>query len=489
MLPCPMLPELLAAIAVVAAKYDVEIPVVAHAGDGNTHPIIVFDATDPAPGSGPGPPSTTSCTQPSRSAARSPASTGSAAPRRRPPGPAGTRRHGADPPGQGRPGPGRDPEPGRHPLTCPHDPRSSTLRTRPLQPLPGGDRRARAAAARPPRPGLPRADGRDVRHAPHVWRTDSAGTLPVSATGSAAWTRWSSTSSSPGTAWFRGGQRAVRSAHVRRAARYGAEVVRVEHGLGRGSIPVGARARGGDRRARRRCRGPRPRPPPAPAAARRPGGPPASATRCCCVDCVTSVGDIRSALDEAGVDAASPARRSASTCPPGLAPFTFSARAFGRGVDKPRGWYFDLGLLGRVRGEAPAPAAAPTTTRRRSTWSARLHGGLAIGCSRRGSRRSGARHGERRRQAAPGRSRGDGSGAVGSRGTASRSSPPSRSPDGGRLGRRTPFLLLERHDLEIGAGAGAFASSVWRIGLMGYDARPDAALLVLAALRDALAHA
>ncbi len=49
--------------------------------------------------------------------------------------------------------------------------------------------------------------------------------------------------------------------------------------------------------------------------------------------------------------------------------------------------------------------------------------------------------------------------------------------------------LLERHDIEIGAGAGAYAASVWRIGLMGHNARPDAALLVLAALKDALANA
>lgn len=40
--PIPLLPELLARIAAVAAKHDVEIPVVAHAGDGNTHPIIVY---------------------------------------------------------------------------------------------------------------------------------------------------------------------------------------------------------------------------------------------------------------------------------------------------------------------------------------------------------------------------------------------------------------------------------------------------------------
>lgn len=45
--PVPLLPRLLESIAAVAAAYDVEIPVVAHAGDGNTHPIIVYDPADP----------------------------------------------------------------------------------------------------------------------------------------------------------------------------------------------------------------------------------------------------------------------------------------------------------------------------------------------------------------------------------------------------------------------------------------------------------
>jgi len=42
--PVPLLPDLLRAIAEIAAEHDVEIPTVAHAGDGNTHPIIVHDA-------------------------------------------------------------------------------------------------------------------------------------------------------------------------------------------------------------------------------------------------------------------------------------------------------------------------------------------------------------------------------------------------------------------------------------------------------------
>ena len=45
--PVPLLPDLLRAISSAADRHGVEIPVVAHAGDGNTHPIIVYDAGDP----------------------------------------------------------------------------------------------------------------------------------------------------------------------------------------------------------------------------------------------------------------------------------------------------------------------------------------------------------------------------------------------------------------------------------------------------------
>ena len=45
--PIPLLPDLVDGIAEIAARHQVDIPVVAHAGDGNTHPIIVFDPNDP----------------------------------------------------------------------------------------------------------------------------------------------------------------------------------------------------------------------------------------------------------------------------------------------------------------------------------------------------------------------------------------------------------------------------------------------------------
>ena len=46
--PVPRLPDLLAGIEEIAVRNDVRIPVVAHAGDGNTHPIIVTPPGDEA---------------------------------------------------------------------------------------------------------------------------------------------------------------------------------------------------------------------------------------------------------------------------------------------------------------------------------------------------------------------------------------------------------------------------------------------------------
>ncbi len=46
--PVPRLPELLTAVAEIAERHDLSIPVIAHAGDGNTHPLIVVPRDDDA---------------------------------------------------------------------------------------------------------------------------------------------------------------------------------------------------------------------------------------------------------------------------------------------------------------------------------------------------------------------------------------------------------------------------------------------------------
>ena len=46
--PLPALTDLVGGIAAIAAEADLIISVIAHAGDGNTHPLIVYDASDAA---------------------------------------------------------------------------------------------------------------------------------------------------------------------------------------------------------------------------------------------------------------------------------------------------------------------------------------------------------------------------------------------------------------------------------------------------------
>jgi glycolate oxidase len=46
--PLPRLPDLVRGIEAIAAARGVTIAVVAHAGDGNTHPLVVYDASDEA---------------------------------------------------------------------------------------------------------------------------------------------------------------------------------------------------------------------------------------------------------------------------------------------------------------------------------------------------------------------------------------------------------------------------------------------------------
>ena len=62
-------------MAKIAADRDLTISVIAHAGDGNTHPLIVYDPSDAAMTERAHPRSARSWTWPSRSAGPSPVST------------------------------------------------------------------------------------------------------------------------------------------------------------------------------------------------------------------------------------------------------------------------------------------------------------------------------------------------------------------------------------------------------------------------------
>ena len=201
------------------------------------------------------------------------------------------------------------------------------------------------------------------------------------------------------------------------------------------------------------------------------------------VDAVTSIGGIELRADDWGVDVGYAGTQKCLGVAPGLAPFTINDRAWERRVQKPQSWYLDLGMLGGYVGEAAGKGARTYHHTAPTAMVASLHAGLGRILDE-GLQDVWARHEE------AGRMLQDGLQKMGLELFAE---------EGARLPELTTVkvpegvdsaavrkVLLERHNLEIGAGAGAFASSVWRIGLMGHNARPDAVLLVLAALQDAL---
>jgi alanine-glyoxylate transaminase/serine-glyoxylate transaminase/serine-pyruvate transaminase len=202
-------------------------------------------------------------------------------------------------------------------------------------------------------------------------------------------------------------------------------------------------------------------------------------------DAVTSIGGIELRVDAWGIDIGYAGTQKCLGVAPGLAPFTIDDRAFERRVEKPRSWYLDLGLLGGYVGEAAGRGGGRTYHHTAPTaMVASLHAGLGRILDE-GLENVWSRHEE------AGRLLQDGLVEMGLELFAA---------EGSRLPELTTVkvpeavdsasvrkALLERHGIEIGAGAGAYADTVWRIGLMGHNARPDAALLVLAALQDVLA--
>jgi alanine-glyoxylate transaminase/serine-glyoxylate transaminase/serine-pyruvate transaminase len=201
------------------------------------------------------------------------------------------------------------------------------------------------------------------------------------------------------------------------------------------------------------------------------------------VDAVTSIAGIELRADVWGVDVGYAGTQKCLGVAPGLAPFTINNRAFARRVEKPRSWYLDLGMLGGYVGEAAGKGQRTYHHTAPTAMVASLHAGLTR-ILEEGLDEVWARH-----QAA-----GDalqagleemGLELFAAEGHRLPELTTVKVPDGvdSAAVRRE---LLERHGIEIGAGAGPYAASVWRIGLMGHNARPDAVLLVLAALRDVL---
>jgi alanine-glyoxylate transaminase/serine-glyoxylate transaminase/serine-pyruvate transaminase len=200
------------------------------------------------------------------------------------------------------------------------------------------------------------------------------------------------------------------------------------------------------------------------------------------VDTVTSLGGIPVAVDDWTVDIAYSGTQKCLGVPPGLSPFTVSARALERLVERPSSWYLDLNLLARYVNDNSGGArvyhhTAPTV------MVAALHAGLGTLLDE-GLAASWARHAE------CGRLLQDGLQDLGLELlVAEEHRLPQlttvRIPDGVDDAQARKELLSS-YGIEIGAGAGRLAGQIWRIGCMGHTARRRNVLALLGALKEVL---
>jgi alanine-glyoxylate transaminase/serine-glyoxylate transaminase/serine-pyruvate transaminase len=200
------------------------------------------------------------------------------------------------------------------------------------------------------------------------------------------------------------------------------------------------------------------------------------------VDMVTSLAGIEVAVDDWSVDIAYSGTQKCLGVPPGLSPFTASARALERMVERPSSWYLDLNLLARYVNDSSGGArvyhhTAPVV------MVAALHAGLGTLLDE-GLPASWERHAE------CGRLLQDGLGDLGlellvAPGNRLPQLTTVRIPAGvdDALVRRE---LLSAYGIEIGAGAGRLAGQIWRIGCMGHTARRRNVVALLGALKEVL---
>ncbi|HJQ78832.1 MAG TPA: alanine--glyoxylate aminotransferase family protein, partial [Lacipirellulaceae bacterium] len=201
------------------------------------------------------------------------------------------------------------------------------------------------------------------------------------------------------------------------------------------------------------------------------------------LDTVTALGGIPVEIDKWQIDAVYSGTQKCLSCPPGLAPVSFSDRAVEKILkrrEKVRSWYLDISLLANYWGsDRVYHHTAPINM----TYA--LHEALRLVLEE-GLQTCFARHRKNHEALKAGLA------AIGiSYATQAGHALPQlnavRIPPGvDDLAVRKS--LLERFGIEIGTGLGAFKGKVWRIGLMGYASRQANVLVLIAALEQLLAE-
>ena len=201
------------------------------------------------------------------------------------------------------------------------------------------------------------------------------------------------------------------------------------------------------------------------------------------VDCVTSLGGLPVKVDEWQLDAVYSGTQKCLSCPPGLAPVTFSPRAveaIDKRTRKVQSWYLDLTMVRNYWNDSSRAYhhTAPIN------MNYGLHEALRLVLVE-GLENRFARH-RRNHEALKA-----GLAALGIRyAVADEVALPmlnaAQIPDGVD-DAAVRSQLLNEFGIEIGAGLGPMKGKTWRIGLMGEASTPRNVLLFLAALENCLA--
>lgn len=199
------------------------------------------------------------------------------------------------------------------------------------------------------------------------------------------------------------------------------------------------------------------------------------------VDAVTALGGAPVKVDELGIDACYSCSQKGLSCPPGLAPVTFSEQAvevLRKRRRKVQSWYLDLSMIEKYWGsERVYHHTAPIS------MNYALHEGLQL-LLEEGLPASWQRHRHVHEVFVR---------EIQQLGIEPAVAQPIRAPminairiPTGVDDEKTRQRLYNEFNIEIGAGLGPLRGKIWRVGLMGHGARVENVELLVNALRQLL---